>query len=75
MPSASPALAEVRELASPVGIGSGQPNLAVAPDGRVYLSWLERQGDGRSALRFAVKETDGSSAPRSIAEGSNWFIN
>lgn len=73
--SASPALAEVRELPSPAGIGSGQPNLAVGPDGRVYLSWLERLGEGHFALRFAVKETDGWSAPRSIAEGSNWFVN
>ncbi|MEX1993897.1 MAG: hypothetical protein WD929_04480 [Steroidobacteraceae bacterium] len=73
--SASPALAELRELPSPAGVGSGQPNLAVAPDGRVYLSWLERLGEGRSALRFAVKETGGWSAPRSIAEGPNWFVN
>ena len=72
---ASPALADVRELPSPAGTGSGQPNLAVAPDGRVYLSWLERLGEGRYALRFAVREGDGWSAPRSIAEGSNWFVN
>lgn len=71
----SPALAEVRELPSPAAIGSGQPNLAVSPDGRVYLSWLERQGEGRYVLRFAVKENDGWSAPRSIAEGANWFVN
>ncbi|MEO6569741.1 MAG: hypothetical protein ABIO94_13325 [Opitutaceae bacterium] len=73
----SPTLAssQVRELPSPAGPGSGQPNLAVAPDGSVYLSWIERLGEGRFSLRFAEKEGDGWSPPRVIAEGSNWFVN
>lgn len=68
-------LAQVRELASPAGAGSGQPNLAVSRDGKVYLSWIERLGEGKFSLRFATKEGDGWSAPRVIAEGSNWFVN
>lgn len=71
----TPGLAQVRELPSPAGQGSGQPNLTVAPNGRVYLSWIERLGEGRFSLRFAVKEGDGWSAPRVIAEGANWFVN
>jgi hypothetical protein len=67
--------AQVRELPSPAGTGSGQPNLAVSPDGRVYLSWIDRLGEGRFSLRFATLEKDGWSAPRVIAEGSNWFVN
>lgn len=39
--------AQARELPAPAGRGSGQPNLAVAPDGRVYLSWIERLCEGR----------------------------
>ena len=70
-----PGFAQVRELPSPAGPGSGQPNLAVSRDGRVYLSWIERLGEGKFSLRFAVKEGDGWSAPRVIAEGSNWFVN
>jgi hypothetical protein len=69
------ALAQVRELPSPAGQGSGQPNLAVSPDGHVYLSWIERLGEGRFSLRFATVEKDGWSTPRVIAEGSNWFVN
>ena len=69
------ALAQVRELPSPAGAGSGQPNLAVSPDGRVHLSWIERLGENRFSLRFSTKESDGWSAPRVIAEGSNWFVN
>lgn len=68
--------AQVRELPSPAGAGSAQPNLAVSPDGQqVYLSWIERLGEGRFSLRFAVKEGAGWSAPRVIAEGTNWFVN
>ncbi len=68
-------LAQVRELPSPAGVGSGQPNLAVAPNGRVYLSWIERLDEGRFSLRFAMQEGAGWSTPRVIAEGSNWFVN
>ncbi len=68
-------LAQVRELPSPAGQGSGQPNLAAAPDGRVYLSWIDRLGEGRFALRFSRREGDGWSAPQTIAEGINWFVN
>jgi hypothetical protein len=70
-----PVFAQVRELPSPAGAGSAQPNLTVSPDGRVYLSWIERLGEGRFSLRFAVREGDGWSAPRVIAEGANWFVN
>ncbi len=66
---------QIRELPSPAGPGSGQPNLAVAADGRAYLSWIEPLGDERFALRFSVRDTNGWSAPRAIAEGSNWFVN
>jgi hypothetical protein len=69
------ARAQVRELPSPAGPGSGQPNLAVSPDGRVYLSWIERLGEGQFSLRFAIKEGGGWSTPKVIAEGSNWFVN
>jgi hypothetical protein len=65
----------VRELPSPAGPGSGQPNLTVSPDGRVYLSWIERLGEGRYSLRLVTKERDGWSSPRVIAEGPNWFVN
>jgi hypothetical protein len=69
------AIAQAREMQSPAGPGSGQPNLAVSLDGRVYLSWIERVGENRHSLRFSTKEGDGWSAPRIIAEGSNWFVN
>jgi hypothetical protein len=68
-------LAQMRELPSPAGQGSGQPNLVVAPDGRVHLSWIERIGEGRHSLRFSTMEGESWSTPKIIAEGSNWFVN
>lgn len=65
----------VRELPSPAGAGSGQPNLSVGPDGRVYLSWLERLEGKRFALRFAAREGAKWSEPRTIAESDKWFVN
>lgn len=65
----------VRELPSPAAPGSGQSSLSVGPDGRVYLSWIERLEGKRFALRFARREGAGWSAPQTIAEGSNWFVN
>ncbi len=70
-----PLAAQVREIASPASAASGQPNLTVAANGRVYLSWMDRLDGGRVALRFAVKENNGWSTPRTIAEGANWFVN
>jgi len=72
---ATPALAEVRELPTPAAAGSLGPHLNVAPDGRVMLSWIERLGAGRSALRFSVLEDGGWTAPLTIAEGRDWFVN
>src|SRR6185369_7249135 len=71
----APSFAQVRELSSPAGPGSGQPNMAASADGRVYLSWIERLGEGRFSLRFSTLEKDGWSTPKVIAEGSNWFVN
>lgn len=73
--SAHAALAQVRELPTPAAPGSLGPNLYAAADGRVYLSWIERLADGRSALRYSVRAGDGWSAPRTIAEGVDWFVN
>lgn len=64
-----------REIASPAGPGSNTPNLFTANDGRIFLSWTERLGDKRHALRFAAYENAGWSTPQTIAESDNWFVN
>lgn len=66
----------VRQLDAPAAPGSGQPNLAVAPDGRVLLSWIEPAGEAGHRLRFAARPKGGAwSAPATIAQGRDWFVN
>ncbi len=72
-------------LDSPAGPGSGKPSLFTTDDGRVLMSWLEPVGNfdaepastrrGRFALRFATFEGDTWSAPRTIAESEDFFVN
>ncbi|MBC7909286.1 MAG: exo-alpha-sialidase [Pyrinomonadaceae bacterium] len=65
----------VREAISPAGIDSREPELYATPDGRVIMSWVEKIGEKRAALRFASRDGAGWSEPRTIAEGDNWFVN
>lgn len=70
----SPAPAPAVEPAGfPAAVGSGEPNLSAA-DGRVWLSWIEPDGEGH-ALRFAAREGAAWSSPRTITRGDDWFVN
>jgi hypothetical protein len=69
------ATAGATELKSPAGDGSVGANLFAAADGRIFLSWIDRLGPGRDALRFSVLEGDRWSRPRLVAEGKDWFVN
>ncbi len=65
----------LHEMESPAHAGSAEPNLSVAADGRVFLTWIEPAGVKQHALRFAILNKDRWSAPRTIAEGTGWFVN
>src|SRR4051795_9001314 len=70
-----PATPAALDLKSPAGAGSAEPNLAAAPDGRVFMTWIEpAQGKG-SVLYFSVLQSQNWSAPKAIARGTNWFVN
>jgi len=73
-PAAGPFLPSPDSLASPAGAGSTEPTLAVAPDGKVYLSWLEPV-DSSFTLKFSVFERGNWSAPRAIRTGRDFFVN
>ena len=75
-PGTPPAAARVPvdSIASPARPGSAEPNLSVAPDGRVYMSWLEPADSGH-VLRFAVHDGVKWSVARTIAAGRNFFVN
>lgn len=65
----------VREVAAPAAPGSAEPCVETGADGHAYLSWVEPLGAGGHALRFSVWNGTGWSAPRTVAEGSDWFVN
>jgi hypothetical protein len=71
---AGPALV-ITESESPSGPDTREPELFVTADGRVILSWVEKTGEKRHALRFAVRDAAGWSEPGTAAEGENWFVN
>lgn len=59
----------------PVHAKAAQPDLVVAPDGRLLLSWIETGNGSAHALKFAAFDGDAWSAPREIARGEDWFVN
>ena len=65
----------VSELPSPALPGSGEPDLAVAPDGSVFMSWIEKREGGGGRLRFARLSGTKWSEPVTIAEGESLFVN
>lgn len=67
-------LEAVREIPSPAPPGSAEPNLTAA-DGRVLLSWLQREDGDAHALRFAEYTGEGWTGPRTIVRGEDFFAN
>jgi hypothetical protein len=65
----------LRSLATPAAPGSGEPCLAVAPDGAVFLSWLEKGGATRHALKISRLDSRRWRRPGTIAEGDSFFVN
>ena len=59
------------------GPGSMSPDLSLAPDGRLLVSWLNRQPGRRTAMQFASFTEAGGwqSQPRTIAVGQSLVAN
>jgi hypothetical protein len=64
----------IDSIASPAGAGSAEPSLTTAPNGRVYMSWLERV-DSAHALRFASLKGTTWSRPQTIRTSRDFFVN
>lgn len=56
---------------------SDSPSLVTAPDGKVWLSWLETDDKDEVSLRFSTLDprTQRWTAARTIAHGSDWVTN
>lgn len=65
----------IRPTQSPTDADSREPEFTATPDGRVILSWVEKLGGKRYALRTARLDQNGWSGAQTVAEGDNWFIN
>ncbi len=67
----------LRPLATPAGPGSAEPNLALGPGGRVFLSWIELAPDSGHQLKFATLQKDRFGGAQVIATGGRgeWFVN
>lgn len=58
----------------PEAISSAQPDLVEVPDARSLLSWIESQDDSH-ALKLSEFDGKAWSAPRTVAQGDDWFVN
>ena len=78
-PSSSAAVTDqaltIRASESPTSGDSREPELNTTHDGRIILSWVEKIGDKRYALRTATRDGQGWSEPHTVAQGENWFVN
>lgn len=74
-PATPPAIA-AQEIPSPAGANASGVSLATSSDGTVWLTWHEPVGR-ETALRFSSLEakTPTWRPARTIAQGTNWFIN
>ncbi|MFN2515267.1 MAG: sialidase family protein [Pyrinomonadaceae bacterium] len=73
-PAPQPALT-IQASNSPAGLDSREPELSATADNRLILSWVEKVGDKRYALRFATRDASNWSKAGTVAEGDNWFVN
>jgi hypothetical protein len=64
-------------LPTPAGPGSAEPNLALGPGGRVYLSWIELAADSAHVLKFATLQGNRFGPAHEVAGGAkgDWFVN
>jgi hypothetical protein len=69
------AAAVIKELVSPAGPNSAQPNLAVGPNGETFLSWIETGDDGVPALKFAEMKDEQWSPAQSIIQSEDLIVN
>ena len=65
----------IRPADSPATGDSREPELTATAGGRIILSWVEKIGEKRYALRMATRDQAAWGAPRTIGEGENWFVN
>src|SRR5690606_29889821 len=61
----------------PAGAGAAQPDLSLAPDGRLLLSWIRPFDQDRHALQYTTfdRQRQWQWTPKSIAVGASMVVN
>lgn len=67
--------ARVADIPNPTRPGATEPNFSVAPNGDVYMSWLEPAPDSAFALKVASFNGRSWSPARTVRTGRDFFIN
>jgi hypothetical protein len=65
----------IRPTQSPTDGDSREPELTATQDRRVILSWVEKTGEKRYALRTATLDQKGWTEAQTVSQGDNWFVN
>jgi hypothetical protein len=65
----------LEELETPTATGAEAPALAVMPDGRVLMSWIETDGPVHASVRTAILEGSDWSRPVTVVQGDDLFVN
>ncbi len=74
-PERTPATARVTMLSTPAGPRSGEPFLASDSAGAVHMTWIEKTGDSTHAVRYARLDGETWSAPTTVVERRDLFVN
>ncbi len=69
----TPRIQSAPELQGPPG--SAEPFLTATPRGGLLATWFEPRGDNRQALRIAARSAGRWSAPVTVAEREDFFVN
>ncbi|MCH9024872.1 MAG: exo-alpha-sialidase, partial [candidate division Zixibacteria bacterium] len=69
-------IAGITPITTPALAPSGEPNISSSPGKAVLLSWVEEDTTNNTqTLRFSQWENGSWSEARTIARGSDWFVN
>jgi hypothetical protein len=64
----------LEHLDSPAGARTEAPQLTVSDRG-VLMSWIERGTNNQASLKFSERTATGWSEVRTVASGTDWFVN
>ncbi len=65
----------LEEIETPTAANAEAPSLAIMPDGRVLMSWIETKGPLHAAVRTALLDETGWTPPITVVEGDDLFVN